>query len=116
MSTVPPSATPVAPVAMSASTTVKVEDQVPGTQEASQTANGSAPPINWESEIQLVSSLAKLQELERKVSVEPAHCSPAPFNSIRSRHLWNTSNVTHHTDSARFMKCATWCPTSSWSH
>ncbi|KAJ5465183.1 uncharacterized protein N7458_000869 [Penicillium daleae] len=52
---------------MSASTTVKVEDQVPDTQEASQTANGSAPPVNWESEIQLVSSLAKLQELERKI-------------------------------------------------
>ena len=73
--------------AMTAPTSMKVEDQVPGTQEASQPANGGGPPFNWESEIQLVSSLAKLQELERKVSVEPPDCRTAPLNSIRSRHL-----------------------------
>lgn len=32
-------------------------------------ANGEVPNVNWESELQLVSSLAKLQELERKVSI-----------------------------------------------
>lgn len=69
MSTIPPSVAPAAPVAMTESTTMKVEDQVSSAQEAPETANGDAPPVNWESEIQLVSSLAKLQELERKVSV-----------------------------------------------
>lgn len=29
--------------------------------------NGNTSQVNWDSEIQLVSSLAKLQELERKV-------------------------------------------------
>lgn len=33
-------------------------------------SNGDAQQVNWESELQLVSSLAKLQELERKVSVQ----------------------------------------------
>jgi hypothetical protein len=61
---------------MTGSTTMKVEDQVSGTQEAPQAANGGAPPVNWESEIQLVSSLAKLQELERKVSVESLDSCP----------------------------------------
>jgi hypothetical protein len=55
---------------MTETTTIKVENQAPGTQEAPQAANGGAPPVNWESEIQLVSSLAKLQELERKVSIQ----------------------------------------------
>lgn len=86
MSTVPPSAPPTAPVTMTGSTAMKVEDQIPGTQETPQAANGGAPPVNWESEIQLVSSLAKLQELERKVSVEPFDCSPGSLEAIR---LWS---------------------------
>jgi hypothetical protein len=60
---------------MTGSTTIKVEDQDPGLQGAPQMANGDIPPLNWESELQLVSSLAKLQELERKVSLEPPTCS-----------------------------------------
>lgn len=70
MSTLPASAAPAAPVPKAESTTMKVEDQGPGTQEAPQAANGDVPLVNWESEIQLVSSLAKLQALERKVSVQ----------------------------------------------
>lgn len=75
MSTVPPTAASAAPVTMTGSTTTKVEDQFPGTQGAPEIPNGDIPPLNWESELQLVSSLAKLQELERKVSLEPLNCS-----------------------------------------
>ncbi|OOQ88344.1 hypothetical protein PEBR_13539 [Penicillium brasilianum] len=60
---------------MTESTTMKVEDQVSSAQ-APETANGDAPPVNWESEIQLVSSLAKLQELERKIH-ELRHVVPS---------------------------------------
>jgi hypothetical protein len=70
---------------MTESTTMKVEDQIPNVQEASQTANGDAAPVNWESEIQLVSSLAKLQELERKVSVEPHCCRLAQLEATGLR-------------------------------
>lgn len=87
MSAVPSSAAPAAPVPMTGSTSMKVEDQVPGTQEASQAANGGAPPVNWESEIQLVSSLAKLQELERKVSFQQFCRKPEFIQAIRTRSL-----------------------------
>lgn len=41
------------------------------------TTNGETAAVNWESEVQLVSSLAKLQELERRVSdVEHNNCFP----------------------------------------
>lgn len=75
MSTVPPSAASAAPVTMTGSTTIKIEDEVPGTQGAPQIPNGDIPPLNSESELQLVSSLAKLQELERKVGLEPLNRS-----------------------------------------
>lgn len=67
MSTAPTSA----PAANSTATSVptKVERQDAGMQGTIQSGNGNAKPVDWESEIQLVSSLAKLQELERKVSV-----------------------------------------------
>ncbi|KAJ5108928.1 hypothetical protein N7456_005603 [Penicillium angulare] len=38
-----------------------------GTQGITQNGNSEPKPVNWESEIQLVSSLAKLQELENKI-------------------------------------------------
>lgn len=53
---------------MASNSAPKVEQQALKEQTAPQTGNGDTPDINWESEIQLVSSLAKLQELERKVS------------------------------------------------
>lgn len=90
---------------MTESATMKVVDQVPGTQEAPQTLNGGAPPVNWESEIQLVSSLAKLQELERKVSFQRFTRSPGTqpwisqtYPGTVSRHPRKASEVTHHTD------------------
>ncbi|KAF3387282.1 hypothetical protein F1880_000157 [Penicillium rolfsii] len=58
------------------SATMKVEDQVSGMQQEPQAAEVGAPPVNWESEIQLVSSLAKLQELERKIH-ELRHVLPS---------------------------------------
>lgn len=45
----------------------KVEQQTPAEQVAAQDGDDVTSGINWDSEIQLVSSLAKLQELERKV-------------------------------------------------
>jgi len=38
--------------------------------DATQSSHGDSAQINWDSEIQLVSSLAKLQELERQVSTD----------------------------------------------
>ncbi|KAJ5156754.1 hypothetical protein N7492_009557 [Penicillium capsulatum] len=38
-----------------------------GAQEACQSINDDTPSVDWDSEIQLVSSLAKLQELERQI-------------------------------------------------
>lgn len=48
-----------------ASAMPKIEDQAQGPAAVSK---GDPSPVNWDSEIQLVSSLAKLQEVERKVS------------------------------------------------
>lgn len=42
-------------------------DEASGSQAMTQNNNGDTKPVNWESEIQIVSSLAKLQELENKV-------------------------------------------------
>ncbi|KAJ5389505.1 uncharacterized protein N7496_000573 [Penicillium cataractarum] len=61
---------------MTGPTTMKVEDQIPGIQDTPKPTNGDASPVNWESEIQLVSSLAKLQELERKIH-ELRHVVPS---------------------------------------
>ncbi|KAJ5175323.1 uncharacterized protein N7482_001200 [Penicillium canariense] len=64
MSAVPTTAAPAAPGTLTAIATPQVNS---ATQGAPQAANGDTPPLDWESEIQLVSSLAKLQELERKI-------------------------------------------------
>ncbi|KAJ5659259.1 hypothetical protein N7507_005710 [Penicillium longicatenatum] len=65
MSTAPTSA----PAGNSAATSLpmKIERQAAGIQGTISSGNSNAKPVNWESEIQLVSSLAKLQELERKI-------------------------------------------------
>ncbi|KAJ5096123.1 hypothetical protein NUU61_005479 [Penicillium alfredii] len=55
-----------------ASAVPKVEDQAQGPAAVSK---GDPSPVNWDSEIQLVSSLAKLQELERKIH-EMRHLLP----------------------------------------
>ena len=62
MSTLPPAAATAANAATNPTT------QVSGTPVKMEPANNNTPPVNWDSEIQLVSSLAKLQELERQVS------------------------------------------------
>ncbi|KAJ5804863.1 hypothetical protein N7474_010750 [Penicillium riverlandense] len=41
--------------------------QMADAQNGAQSGNGDLVPVSWDSEIQLVSSLAKLQELERKI-------------------------------------------------
>lgn len=55
--------------AASAANTSNAVTQVPDTQGTGQSANGDTLAVDWNSEIQLISSLAKLQELERKVSI-----------------------------------------------
>lgn len=46
----------------------KTEEKVASTQDTTMTeAISESAPVNWDSELQLVSSLAKLQELESKV-------------------------------------------------
>jgi hypothetical protein len=42
-------------------------DQNSSIKNESQNGTSTSPEVNWESEIQLVASLAKLQELERQV-------------------------------------------------
>ncbi|KAJ5632358.1 hypothetical protein N7490_008697 [Penicillium lividum] len=65
MSTAPTSAP--AGNSTAASGPTKMENQAVDAQGATQTSKDDSKPVNWESEIQLVSSLAKLQELERKI-------------------------------------------------
>lgn len=65
MSTIPNAHAPAA-----GSAVPKTEQQAFATQGGLQAGNGSTPQINWDSELQLVSSLAKLQELERQVSTD----------------------------------------------
>ena len=65
MSTVP---TGTAPAAGSAG--LQAGRQIPGIKNETQNGNDASKQINWESEIQLVASLAKLQELERQVSTD----------------------------------------------
>ncbi|KAJ5480852.1 hypothetical protein N7539_006746 [Penicillium diatomitis] len=50
---------------METSATMKVEDSMPKT--ATRVTSSDSVAINWDSELQLVSSLAKLQELERRI-------------------------------------------------
>jgi hypothetical protein len=64
------STVPTAPAAAAGSAVPKLEGNTPAAQGGPQTSNGDTRQINWDSEIQLVSSLAKLQELERKVSTD----------------------------------------------
>ncbi|KAJ5731197.1 uncharacterized protein N7483_005705 [Penicillium malachiteum] len=45
----------------------KIEQKFSSTQGTAQSSSGPATPVNWDSEIQLVASLAKLQELESKI-------------------------------------------------
>lgn len=68
-STATATATPLSHTAhtMASNSAPKVEQQAPKEEIVPQAGNVDTPDINWESEIQLVSSLAKLQELERKV-------------------------------------------------
>lgn len=66
MSTAPTTAAPSANTKAS-NPVPKNEDQDAAEQAPPQAGNGDTPHINWDSEIQVVSSLAKLQELERKV-------------------------------------------------
>lgn len=65
MSTVPTSTAPAA-----GSAGPQAGSQVPGLKNESQNGKDASEQINWESEIQLVTSLAKLQELERQVSTD----------------------------------------------
>lgn len=72
---------------MASNSAAKVEQQAPAEQQAPQSPNDDLPSINWDSEIQLVSSLAKLQELERKVSSICFNNSQLTFISYSLSHL-----------------------------
>ncbi|KAJ5935543.1 hypothetical protein N7466_005090 [Penicillium verhagenii] len=93
MSTAPTSAPAANPTTASGPT--KVEGQVVGTNGATQSSDVDSKPIDWESEIQLVSSLAKLQELERKIH-EIRQFVPAgllePLGPISSSNKLSTNN------------------------
>ena len=67
MSNIPTSSAP-APGTMPNGDTGKVEESKPDAQMLD-SGKEDVRKVNWESELQLVSSLAKLQELERKVSI-----------------------------------------------
>lgn len=70
MSSLPPASvsTPVNPGTAASGDVKQVEESNKDVQMLN-SGNGEVQNVNWESELQLVSSLAKLQELERKVSV-----------------------------------------------
>lgn len=67
--------------------------QVLGTQGIGQFANDDTLAVDWDSEIQLVSSLAKLQELERKVSVRIAISQNENLFSLYS--CWLNASASH---------------------
>lgn len=67
MSAVPTASAPVSGTGASNGAVNKSEDS-PQDIKNLESGNGDSQQVNWESELQLVSSLAKLQELERKVS------------------------------------------------
>ncbi|KAJ5128664.1 hypothetical protein N7448_002381 [Penicillium atrosanguineum] len=63
------STVPTGPAPTAGSAEHQAGGQIPGIKNESQDGNDASNQINWESEIQLVASLAKLQELERQIHV-----------------------------------------------
>ena len=113
MSTIPNSHAPAA-----GSAVPKVEGQVPATQGGPQAGNGNTPQINWDSELQLVSSLAKLQELERQVSTDIPlwPFTTQPLLCANTHYIKPPLIVSSQTNDPRSMYCASPCLMGYLSH
>ncbi|KAJ5675669.1 hypothetical protein N7462_008566 [Penicillium macrosclerotiorum] len=74
----------------------QVNGQATAAQNTTQQSNSNVSSVNWESELQLVSSLAKLQELERKIH-ELRQLVPdgllEPLGPMSSNHNHNPINL-----------------------
>lgn len=102
-----PAAAALAANSMASNSVLKTEEQAAAGQGAPQAGDGDVPHINWDSEIQLVSSLAKLQELERKVrsrSICGPQCAVVP-SSPALLEIFNEVLSNYH----RSMNCASLC-------
>lgn len=71
--------------------------------------NGETAAVNWESEVQLVSSLAKLQELERRVS-DVKHNNYFPGKCFSSGTHTSNANVSRFTSSVSVYQPASSSP------